>query len=115
MVLVGDDGMFSGIGAVQVRRNKLESDADVLHDLFEAGWALVVEHLKARRETTGGEVSVEGGVRANEFVLAARFEWLCDDDITFIIVEDHEVFAAATGSDRETTGFVYGDISGDFD
>ena len=78
VVLVGGDGAFRGIGAVQVRRNELEGDAGVLHDLFEAGWALVVEHLKVRCKTTVGEVSVEGGARANEFVLAAQFEWLCD-------------------------------------
>ena len=56
----------------------MESDASVAHDLFEAGWALVVEHLKARFETTVEEVSVEGVVRANKLVLAARFEWLCE-------------------------------------
>ena len=71
VVLVGGDGAFSGVGAVQVRRNELESDASVSHDLFEDGWELVVEHLKARRETTVGEVSVEGGISANEFMLAA--------------------------------------------
>ena len=48
-------------------------------------------------------------------MLAARFEWLCDDGITVIVVEDHEVFAAATGSDGETTCLVCGDLAGDFD
>ena len=105
VVLLGGDGEFSGIGAVQVWRNELESDAGVLHDL--------VEHLKERRKTTVGEVSVEGGVRANKFVLAARVEWLCNDGITIIVVEDHEVFAAATGSDGETTCLVRGDLAGD--
>ena len=38
-----------------------------------------------------------------------------NDGITVIVVEDHEVFAAATGSDGETTCLVRGDISGDFD
>ena len=89
VVLVGGDGAFSGIGAVEVRLNKLESDAGVSHDLFEVGWALVVEHVKERRETTVGEVSVEGGVRTNEFVLAVQFEWLCGDGVTVIVVEDH--------------------------
>ena len=60
VVIVGGDSLFNGIGAVQVRRNELESDAGVLHDLFEVDWALVVKHLKERRETTVGEVSVEG-------------------------------------------------------
>ena len=58
MVLVGGDGAFGGIGAVQVRRNELKSCAGVLNDIFEAGWALVVEHLKERCETTVIEVSV---------------------------------------------------------
>ena len=71
VVLVGGNGAFGGIGAVQVRRNELKSCAGVLNDIFEAGWALVVEHLKARRETTVGEVGVEGGVSANKFVLVA--------------------------------------------
>ena len=115
VVLVDGDGALSGIGAVQVRRNDLESDAGVLHELFEAGWALFVEHLKARRETTVGEASVKGGINANKFVLAAQFEWICDDGITVIVLEDHEVFAAATGSDREATSLVRGDLTGDFD
>ena len=76
MVLVGGDGAFSGIGAVQVQWKKLESDAGVSHDLFEAGLALVFGHFKARRETTVVEVIVEGRVSAKEFVLAAGFECL---------------------------------------
>ena len=36
VVLLGGNGAFSGIGAVQVWRNKLESDASVSHELFEA-------------------------------------------------------------------------------
>ena len=65
VVLVGGNGAFSGIGAVQVRQNKLESDSGVSHDLFEAGWALVAENLKARCETIVGEASVEGGLSGN--------------------------------------------------
>ena len=65
VLLVSGDGAFSGIGEVQVRRNELESDSGVLHNLFEAGWELVVDHFKARHETTIGEVSVEGGLCAN--------------------------------------------------
>ena len=76
MVLVGGDGAFSGIGTVQVRKNELESDVGISHDIFEAGWALFVEHFKEMRDTTVGEVSVEGGLIANKFVLAALFEWL---------------------------------------
>ena len=114
VVLVGGDGAFSGIGAVQVRWNELESDAGVPHDLFEASWALVVDHLKARRETTAVELIVEGRVSAKKFVLTARFEWICDNGITVIVVEDHVVFAAATGSDGESTGLVRGDLAGDF-
>ena len=79
----------------------MESDARVSHDLFEAGWVLIVDNLKERGETTVGEVIVEVRVHTNEFMLAARFEWLCDDGIAFIVVGYHEVFAAATGSDRE--------------
>ena len=48
-------------------------------------------------------------------MLAARFEWLCDDGITVIVLEDHEVFAAATGSDGEMTCLICGDLTGDFD
>ena len=115
VVLVGGNGAFHNIGAVQVRRNELKSDAGVYHDLFEAGWAVVVEHLKARRETTVGEVSMEVGIRADKFVLAARFEWLYNDGITVVVVEDHEVFSAATGCDGETTCLVRGYLAGNFD
>ena len=58
---------------------------------------------------------MEGGVCANRFVLAMRFEWLCDNCITVLVVEDYAVFSSATGSDRETTYLVRGDLAGDFD
>ena len=115
VVLVGRDGMLRSVGAVHVRRNELESDSGVLHDLFEAVWALVVKHLKVRLKPTVGEVSVDGGVCTNYFVLTARFEGICNDGITVIVVENHEVFAAANGSDGETTCLVCGDLAGDFD
>ena len=73
VVLLGGDGAFRSIGVVQVRQNKLGGDTGVQHDLFQASCALLVEHLKVRRKTTVGEVSVEGGLRANKFVLAALF------------------------------------------
>ena len=58
---------------------------------------------------------MEGRVCANEFVLAAQFYWLCDDGITVMVVEDHEVFSAATGSDGGTSCLFRGDLAGDFD
>ena len=58
---------------------------------------------------------MEGGVCANKFMLATQFEWLCDDSITVIVVEDHEVFSATAGSDGERTCLVCGDLAGDFD
>ena len=58
---------------------------------------------------------MESGVLANKFVIAAQFEWLCDDVITVIVVEDHEVFSSGTGSDGETTCSFQGDLAGDFD
>ena len=48
-------------------------------------------------------------------MLAVQFEGLCDDGITVIVVENHEVIAAATGRERETTCLVCGDLAGDFD
>ena len=51
---------------------------------------------------------------ANEFVLAFQFDWLCNDAITVMVIEDHEVFAAASGSDRETTCLVRGYLVSDF-
>ena len=50
----------------------------------------------------------------NKFVLAERFEWLCNDGITVIAVEDNEVFSAATRSDGERTCLVRGYLAGDF-
>ena len=114
VVLVGGNGAFCRIGAVQVRWNELEGDAGVLHDLFEAGWAFFVEYLKVRRNAMVVEGSVECGIRSNEFVIAAQFEWICNDGITVIIVEDHDVFASATGSDGETICLVRGYLASDF-
>ena len=54
VVFVGGDGAFCRIVAVEVQRNDLEGNTGILHDLFEAGWALVVEHLNVRRKTTVG-------------------------------------------------------------
>ena len=42
VVLVNGDGADCGIGTVLMWRNELEGEAGVLHDLFEAGWSIVV-------------------------------------------------------------------------
>ena len=40
------DGVLVGIGAVQVGRDELKSDAFLAYEGFEGYWALAVQHLK---------------------------------------------------------------------
>ena len=113
MVLVGLDGALGGIGAMKVRGNKLKINSLVVHQFFEASRALIVQHLGEWAETAVTQMGVQGGVGADEFMLAARLEGFGEDGITVMVVEDHEVFAAPTGSDRETPRLVGGNFSSD--
>ena len=52
------DGVFGGVGAMKVLRNKLELDAEIAQKLFEAGGAFIVKILVLGGEATVGKVGV---------------------------------------------------------
>ena len=51
-------GVFGGVGAMKVLRNKLELDAEIAQKLFEAGGAFIVKILVLGGEATVGKVGV---------------------------------------------------------
>ena len=69
MIFKGLDGAFRVIGAVQVGRDELESDAFLAHEVFEGCWALVVQYLKGWADNAPGQIGVQSRVCADKFVL----------------------------------------------
>ena len=57
---------------------------------------------------------MEDGVSSDELGFAPRFDRLRDDRVTIIVVEYHEVLAAATGGDGEVAILVRGDFTSQF-
>ena len=70
IIFKGMDGAFYGIGAVQVGRDKLNSDAFIVHEGFEGCWALVVQHLESWAETALGQLGVQRRVCTYAFFFA---------------------------------------------
>ena len=62
MVLVGLYGAFNSVGAMMMVWHKLEVYTFAVHEGFETGGALVVEHLKYGAEATVNEMGVQGGI-----------------------------------------------------
>ena len=58
---------------------------------------------------------MEDGVGSDELCFTSRFYRLRDDCVAVMVVEDHEVLAAATGVDGETDILVCGDFTSQFD
>ena len=106
VVLEGLYGALSKVCLVQVGGNKLKSDSLAAHIILEASWTLVVKHLELGAKAPIGELGMEDRVGSNELCFTSQFYRLGDDCIAVMVVEDHEVLAAATGGDRETVSLV---------
>ena len=87
---------------MQVGGYKLISDSLAAHIILEASWTLVFKHLELGVKAPIGELGMEDGVGSDELCFTSRFYRPGDDYITFMVIEDHEVLAAATVGDRET-------------
>ena len=61
------------------------------------------------------KLGVEVGVGLDELCFTSRFYRLGDDCVAVMVVENHEVLAAATGGDGETASLVHGDFTSQFD
>ena len=59
----------------------------------------VVKHLELGAKTLIGELGMEDGVGSDEICFTLWFYRLEDDCITVMVIEDHEVLAAATGGE----------------
>ena len=62
MVLVGLYGAFGSVGAMMTGWHKLEVDNFAVHEGFETGGALVVEHLENGAEAMVSKMGVQGGI-----------------------------------------------------
>ena len=106
VLLEGADGFLGMVGAVAMRRNKLEFFVGFGNEFLEPGGAFIVEDVQGRLEAAQTELLVKAGVTAHEFCFAAIFHDLGKYGIGFIIVEYHEVIVAFAGCGGETTGLV---------
>ena len=57
-----------------------------------------------RGEAAGGKLGVQDASGSDEFVFAVRGAWFCQDGVTVMVVQDHEVLATAGRGDRKTSG-----------
>ena len=106
VVLEGLDSSLSIVCSVQVGGYKLKSDSLVAHIILEASWTFVVKHLELGAKAPIGKLGMEDGVGSDELCFTSRFYWLGDDCISVMVIEGHEVLAASTGGDTETTSLV---------
>ena len=81
---------------MQVGRGELKGDSFFSHESLESCGPFIVKSLENGSQASIGELSVEGGVRWEEFMFAAGLQWFWDYGIAVIIVQDHDVLAAPT-------------------
>ena len=115
VVLECMDGALMRVCLVQVGGYKLKCDSLTAHIILEARWTFNVKHLELEPKAPIGELGVEDGLGSDELCFTLRFYQLGDDCIAVMVIEDHEVLAAATGGDGETASLVRVDFSSQFD
>ena len=71
VIIVGLDCSFSGVGVMEVRGDKLETNALLMHESLQAGREFIFKHLEERAETAVTEVGVEDLVGTAKFLRAA--------------------------------------------
>ena len=98
VILVIMDRSFGSVGAMEVRRDKLEIDALLMHEPLQADRAFIIHNLEERADTAVTEVGVEDLIGTAKFLRAALLEGFNQDGIAVMVKEDHEVFAVAAGS-----------------
>ena len=106
VVLEGLDGALIRVCSMQVGGYKLKCDSLAVHKILEASWTFIVKHLELGSKAPIGELGMEDGVGSDELCFTSRFYRIGDDSVAVIVVEDHEVIAAATGGDGEAASLV---------
>ena len=70
--------------------------------------------MKIWAKATFSALGVVDGVGSDELGFAPRFDQIKDDCVAIMVVEYHEVLAAATGGDGEADSLVRGDFTSQF-
>ena len=99
VVLEGLDSALSRFCLVQVGGYKLKCDSLTAHIILEASLTFVVKHLALGAKARIGELGMKDRVGSDELCFTLRFYRLRDYCVAVMVVEDHEVLAAATGGD----------------
>ena len=106
VVLEGLNGALSRFCLMQVGGYKMKCDSLAAHIILEASWTFIVKNLELGAKAPIGELRMEDGVGSDELCFTSRFYRLGDDCVAVMVVEDHEVLAAATGCDGEAASLV---------
>ena len=93
---------------MQVKGYKLKCDSLSAHIILEASLTFVVKNLELGVKAPIGDLGMEDRVGSDEICFTSLFYWLRNDYITVMVIEDHEVLAAATGGDWEAASLVSG-------
>ena len=71
VILVSLDCSFGGVGAMEVRGDKLKVDALLMHELLQACGTFIFQNLEERAEYLVTEVGMEDLVGMAKFLCAA--------------------------------------------
>ena len=115
VVLEGLDGALSRVCFLQEGGYKLKCDSLAAHIILEAIWKFIVNHLELGARSPIGELGMEDRVGLYELCFTLRIYRLGDDCVAVMVVEDHDVLAAATGGNGEAASLVSRDFASHFD
>ena len=68
-----------------------------------------------RGEAAGGEIGVQDASGSNEFAFDVRGEWLCQDSVAVMVLQDHEVLATVGRGDGKMSSLVSAYFSSELD
>jgi hypothetical protein len=91
---------------VAVRRDELETNVKCFERLFEFLRALVVKNVEFRGIAMHLELGAEAGPGIGEFASLTGLEWLVEDGVTVVIVENHHIIITSRRLYREFSSSV---------
>ena len=106
MVFESPNGFLCRVVSVQVWGDELPFDVVCSKKLFYDLWALVIQNLYLRLQTSSLEILVDRCHCAKQVVCGPGFEWFGNDGVAVLVVCNHDVLHPSTGCLGETTRLI---------
>ena len=97
MVLESPNGFLGRVVSVQVWGDELPFDVVCSKKLFYDLWALVIQNLYLRLQTSSLEILVDRCHCAKQVVCGPGFEWFGNDGVAVLVVCNHNVLVTSAG------------------